>query len=255
VKAYCAGPPTPLSYRVVVSHASNHKTCPLLWILIWAACLPLFAGAKDAQPWESTDKRSQLSLSESSRSVLKRVSGPIWDVYGEHDPSFLNGALEFLEAFSRIVQRAFALDKLPLAGAVRPAAVFLRDEPVYLSEGFPAGTRGFYSYRYNGGIMLTHLNFVTYREPGRSWNDFPRFNLQHECTHLILRRYLSWGNVPAGTDEGMAMVMERWNVQATAAQNLDLYLKKTAISGLFETRSDDIEPVADLLLKKAGFCG
>jgi hypothetical protein len=235
----------------VVSHASIHNRRSLFWILICAACLPLFAGAKDSQPWESTDKRSQLLLGESSRSVLKRVSGPVWDVYGEDDPSFLNGALEFLEAFSRIVQRSFALDKLPLAGAVRPAAVFLKDESAYLSEGFPAGTRGFYSYRYNGGKALTHLNFVTYREPGRSWNDFPRFNLQHECTHLILRRYLSWGNVPAGIDEGMAMVMERWNVQAAAAQNLDVYLKKTAASGLFETRTDDIEPVADLLLKKA----
>ncbi len=231
--------------------AHHANTGSALWILVWAACTPLVAGAKEAQPWESTDKRSQLSLSESARAVLKRVSGPIWDVYGEDDPAFLNGALGFLETFSRIAERTFALDKLPLTGAARPAAVFLRDESVYLSEGLPAGTRGYYSYRYNGGKMLTHLNFITYREPGRSWNDFPRFNLQHECTHLILRRHLSWGNVPAGIDEGMAMVMERWNVQATPAQNLDAYLAKTAASGLFENPKADIEPVADLMLKKA----
>jgi hypothetical protein len=223
-----------------------------VWILFWMTCAPVVLAGREPQPWESTDKRSQLLLGESTRAALKRVSGPVWDVYGEDDPSFLNGALEFLEAFSRIAQRAFALDKLPVTGAVRPAAVFLKDEPTYLSEGLPAGTRGYYSYRYNGGKMLTHLNFVTYREPGRTWGDFPRFNLQHECTHVILRRHLSWGNVPAGIDEGMAMVMERWNVQATAAQNLDSYLRKTLASGLFEARSDDIEPVKDLLLKKAG---
>ena len=207
--------------------------------------------AKDSQPWESTDKRSQLSLSAQTRLGLKRVSGPIWDVYGEDDAPFLNGALQFLEAFSLIAQRAFALDKMPVVGAIRPAAVFLKDESVYLAEGLPSGSRGYYSYRFNGGKMLTHLSFATYREPGDTWQSFPRFNLQHECTHIILRRYLSWGNVPAGIDEGMAMVMERWDVRATPAQNLDAYLRRTLESGLFEARSDDIEPVADLLRKKA----
>lgn len=231
----------------------NKKQFPAIRsILLFLACAPVVMIAKEPQPWESTDKRSQLALSEPTRASLKRVSGPIWDVYGEEDPSFLNGALEFLEAFSRIAQRTLALEKLPVTGAVRPSAVFLRDESTYISEGAPPGTRGWYTFRYNGGKMLTHLNFVTYREPGGTWSDFPRYNLQHECTHVILRRYLSWGNVPAGIDEGMAMVMQRWNVQATAAQNLNSYLCETLASGLFEAQNDDIEPITDLLLKKAG---
>jgi hypothetical protein len=222
-----------------------------VWLLVVGACGTTVFGAKDSPGRESTDRRSQLLLSAQSRAIMKRVSGPIWDVYGEEDLAFLNGALEFLESFSRVAQRAFGLDKLPLTGAVRPAAVFLRDESAYLSEGLPAGSRGYYSYRYNGGKMLTHLVFATYREPGRTWEDFPRFNLQHECTHIILRRYLSWGNIPAGIDEGMAMVMERWNVRATPAQNFDAYLKKTASSGLFDSGPGELEPVVDLLLKKA----
>ena len=222
-----------------------------IWILLWLVVAPVGAGAKALQPPEASNNRSQLLLSAQCRATLTRVSGPVWDVYGEADPPFLNGALQFLEAFSKVAQRAFGLEKLPVGGEIRPAAVFLKDKPAYLSEGLPGESRGYYIYRYNGGKKLTHLLFVTYREPGRSWEEFPKFNLQHECTHLILRRQLSWGNVPAGIDEGMAMVMERWNVQATPAQNLDIFLRKTVASGLFEARSDDIEPVADLLLKKA----
>lgn len=236
---------------VFVKIGRLHQVLLPAWVLVLGAFAPAVLEAKDPRDWESSDKRSQLLLSEQVRTGLKRISGPVWDVYGEEDPAFLNGALEFLEGFSRVVQKAFALDKLPLTGAVRPAAVFLRDESVYLSEGLPAGSRGYYSYRYNGGKMLTHLVFVTYREPGRSWESFPRFNLQHECTHIILRRHLSWGNIPAGIDEGMAMVMERWDVRATPAQNLDAYLRKTAASGLFDSRPPEAEPVVDLLLKKA----
>ncbi len=237
--------------RLFVKVSGIHRKVLKLWVLVVGALGMAASEAKDAAAWESSDKRSQLLLSEHGRAVLKRVSGPIWDVYGEEDPAFLNGALDFLEAFSRVANRAFGLDKLPLAGAVRPAAVFLRDESMYLSEGWPAGSRGYYTYRHNAGKMLTHLMFATYREPGRSWEEFPRFILQHECTHIILRRYLSWGNIPAGIDEGMAMVMERWDVRATPAQNLDAYLRKTAASGLFDSSASDIEPVVDLMLKKA----
>jgi hypothetical protein len=60
--------------------------------------------------------------------------------------------------------------------------------------------------------------------------------------------------MPAVIDKGMAMVMERWKLQATAAQNPDSDLRKTLASGLFKARSDEIEPVTDLLLKKAGDC-
>jgi hypothetical protein len=173
-------------------------------------------------------------------------------VYGGDDPAFLKGALDFLEAFSQITQRSFALDKLPVTGAVRPAAVFLADQAAYLSEGHPAWSRGTAMYRWNGGKQMTQLCFVTYRAPGDSWADFPRYNLQHECTHVILRRFLSWGWIPTGIDEGMSMVMQRWNVHANAAQNLDVYLREALASGLFENHGDNITPSELLKLKKDG---
>jgi hypothetical protein len=70
----------------------RRKRSPI-WLSVLAAWVTGVSDATDPLAWESTEKRSQLLLSEQGRAALKRVSGPIWDVYGEEDPAFLNGAL------------------------------------------------------------------------------------------------------------------------------------------------------------------
>lgn len=149
------------------------------------------------------------------------LDGPKWNVRTEVSARFTAELSAFMELYDLAFHQIMNM-KLKAATDRKPAVVVYAAESTY-AKRFPDGSRGHYAYHYDDDGKFTEFDLYSYvaNEKEKTFANFYYPILQHEGTHLLLRKYLGRAPAPVWFDEGAATYFQFWDLRATVARNFE----------------------------------
>lgn len=229
------------------------RPSPRWWALAGALVVGLAGspgGVAAAEPWRwsSSELKKIQALERRAQRDGERwvVEAPTWRVEAEADARFAAEAALYVEAFTAAFTKITKKFGRPRV-ARRPTLVVLSSEERY-REQFNDGTRGFYRYKYDGDGAFTELHVYTYIEAdkGADFSAFYRPILQHEGTHVLLRRLLDEEACPKWLDEGFATFFQFWDLRAKDKQNIANYDAVSAFTKHLPAAAPGLAPLLEL---------